>query len=283
MSSAVLAAVAFGAGGALAFATSRDAFASHRLHRRSRQQVGLVAFDDPRSSASSVRGLLLNPVTVGIVVGLAAFGLAGPVGVSAAVLPVVVGRTRRTRDQRRRSEQLAAQLAPALQLVVGHLRIGGNVLSSLSDVSETTDEPLKSILQDVVTEARLGSPVDAVLQRIAERENDRHLGIVASAIGLHARHGGSLVEILDSVTETIEEEDRLRRDIRSATADGRLSATVLLAMPPLSLAMVSLLSPDYASPLVTEPLGRTMSVVAVVLGVTGWRWLRVLSNPRVTA
>jgi tight adherence protein B len=150
-------------------------------------------------------------------------------------------------------------------------------------VSETTAEPLKSILQEVVAEARLGTPVEEVLQTVALREDDRHLNIVASAIGLHARHGGSLVEILDSVTETIEEEDRLRREIRSATADGRLSATVLLAMPPVSLALVSLLSPDYAAPLVTEPLGRAMSVTAVVLGVTGWRWLRVLSNPRVSA
>ena len=282
MITTTLGVLALGAGGALAFQLSRDTLAAHRLHRRARQQVGLVAPDDPREK-SALGDVLTSSFAIGIIVALLGLAFAGPVGVSAGVVPVVLTRSRRTRERRIRSEQLAEQLAPALQLVVGHLRIGGNVLSSLSEVSEGTEEPLKSILQEVVAEARLGTPVEEVLQAAADREGDRHLSIVASAVGLHARHGGSLVEILDSVTDTIEEEDRLRRDIRSATADGRLSATVLLAMPPVSLALVSLLSPDYASPLVTEPLGRAMSVGAVVLAVAGWRWLRILSNPRVAA
>lgn len=248
----VLSAGSIGAAGVIAYQLSRDSLRSRRVHRRARQQVGLLAPDDPRSR--NLVGWVTDVMTAESVV-----------------------------KKRRRSEELANQLGPALQLMIGHLRIGGNVLSSLAEVSEVSPDPLKSLLREVVAEARLGSPVEDVFQRIAEREGDRHLGIVASAIGLHARHGGSLVEILDSVTETIEEEDRLRRDIRSATADGRLSAMVLLAMPPLSLALVSLLSPGYASPLVTEPLGRAMSVVAVVLGVTGWRWLRILGNPKVAA
>ena len=282
MITATVGALAIGAGGVVAFQLLRGAFATHRVHRRARQQVGLVAPDDPREG-TVLGDVLTSSFTIGVIVALFGLAFAGPVGVSAGVVPVVLTRSRHARESRHRSEQLAEQLAPALQLVIGHLRIGGNVLSSWSEVSESTQEPLKSILQEVVGEARLGTPVEDVLRSVAEREGDRHLSIVASAVGLHARHGGSLVEILDSVTETIEEEDRLRRDIRSATADGRLSAAVLLAMPPVSLALVSLLSPDYASPLVTEPLGRAMSVGAVVLAIAGWRWLRILSNPRVAA
>jgi tight adherence protein B len=85
------------------------------------------------------------------------------------------------------------------------------------------------------------------------------------------------------VIETVREEDRLRRDIKSLTADGRLSAIVLMLMPPFALAFVSLFNPRYAEPLVTEPLGRAMSVTAVVLGLVGWRWLRTLSRPEVVA
>lgn len=182
-----------------------------------------------------------------------------------------------------RAEQLDTQLAPALQLVIGHLRIGRNFMSAVSDVAPTVAEPLRGILREVVTETRLGTPADEVLQRIADREDERHLSIVASALGLQARLGGSLVEILETVVDTIEEEDRLRRDIRSLTADGRLSAQILLAMPPVMLVIVSLISPDYAEPLLTDPLGRAMSAMAVVLGVVGWRWLRSLSRPTVRA
>lgn len=116
---------------------------------------------------------------------------------------------------------------------------------------------------------------------VADREENRHLAIVASALVLHGRHGGSLVEILETVIETVEEEDRLRRDLRSVTADGRLSAAVLLAMPPVVLVFVSAMSPGYAAPLVTSPLGIAMSTTAAVLGVIGWRWLHRLGNPEI--
>lgn len=185
------------------------------------------------------------------------------------------------RRRERRSQGIADELAPALQLMVGNLRIGRDVLSSLEETAATVHGPLQGILADVLAETRLGAPLGEVLQRRADAENERHLAIVASALGLHSRHGGSLVEIMEAVIETIEEEDKVRRDVRSITADGRLSAIVLLVMPPVVLLFVSALNPGYAAPLVTDPLGRAMSAVGIVLGVTGWRWLRRLGNPRV--
>lgn len=182
----------------------------------------------------------------------------------------------------RRQVELADQLAPAMQLVVGNLRIGRNVLASLAEVSESVGDPLGSLLREVVAEAKLGAQVGDVLLAVAEREHNRHLAIIASALVLHGRHGGSLVEILETVIETIEEEDKLRRDLRAVTADGRLSAAVLLAMPPVVLLFVSALNPGYASPLVTTPLGLAMSGCAVILGGVGWRWLHVLSNPEIS-
>lgn len=180
------------------------------------------------------------------------------------------------------NEKLSEQLAPALQLVVGNLRIGRNVLASIDDVANSTPAPLGGILREAVAEAKLGTPVGQVLGGIAQREESRHLGIVASALSLQARHGGSLIEILDTVIETIEEEDRLRRDVKSVTADGRLSSTVLLAMPPVVLLLISMLSPGYAEPLIATRFGNALIVVGVGLGGIGWRWLRALANPEIT-
>lgn len=182
----------------------------------------------------------------------------------------------------KRVDELSEQLAPALQLVVGNLRIGRNVLASVADVADAVADPLRGILQEAVTEAKLGTPVGEVLSVIADREQSRHLRIVASALSLQAKHGGSLVEILETVIETIEEEDRLRRDVKSVTADARLSAVVLLAMPPVVLLLISVLSPGYASPLVTTRLGLTLIGLGVVLAGVGWRWLRSLANPEIT-
>lgn len=181
-----------------------------------------------------------------------------------------------------RADELSEQLAPALQLVVGNLRIGRNVLASIADVADAVAEPLRGILREVVTEAKLGTPIGDVLARIAETEDSRHLRIVASALSLQARHGGSLIEILETVIETVEEEDRLRRDVKSVTADARLSAVVLLAMPPVVLLLISVLSPGYAAPLVTTKLGLSLVGIGAVLAVVGWRWLHSLANPEIT-
>lgn len=196
--------------------------------------------------------------------------------------PDLVERIRAARSEKHRRELLAEQLAPALQLVIGNLRIGRNVLASLAEVSDSIADPLGGVMREVVAEAKLGAQVGDVLLGVAQREESRHLGIIASALILHGRHGGSLVEILETVGETIEEEDRLRRDMRSVTADGRLSAAVLLAMPPVVLLFISAINPGYAGPLVTTRIGLLMSGCAVVLGGVGWKWLRVLSNPEIT-
>lgn len=224
---------------------------------------------------------------------LGATAIASAASLGVLQLPPVLGRRTKVRRpgpsqriaairaSRLRASALDDQLAPALQLIVGNLRVGRNVVAALGEVAEVVPDPLGGLLREVVTEAKLGTPVGEVLMAVSEREVNRHLAIVASALVLHGRHGGSLVEILETVIETVEEEDRLRRDMRSVTADGRLSAIVLLAMPPVVLVFVSAMSPGYAAPLVTTPLGVSMSAAAVVLGVVGWRWLHKLGNPEI--
>jgi tight adherence protein B len=252
-----------------------------RVERRSLEQIGLrerpvaapsrVAFDRDQIALG---GLSLVVAVAGVVI-------LGPLGVVLGAVPVGVVTFRRHRAERKRAEALAVELAPALQLVVDNLRVGRDLVTALAEVSTSAAEPVRSIFASVVAETRLGARVDVALSAQAEAEGDRHLSVVASAVGLHTEHGGNLVEILSSVVETIEEEDRLRRTIASVTADGRLSGQVLLALPLFSLISVSVLSPGYALPLVETPLGRLMSVAAVVLAVAGWAWLRALGRPAV--
>lgn len=252
MMSVVFSAVSFGMAAAITTVLGQRSLQEWRVRRHARSQVGLVT-----STARSARGR-------------------GTIRTSR-------WKPWQRRKARVRADLIGSELAPALQLVVGQLRVGRGVVAAIAEVAETVPPPLGEILQEVVAEVRVGTPIEDVLSRVAAREGERHLGVVASAIGLHSRHGGSLVEILDSVIETIEEEDRLHRDIRSLTADARLSAIVLLALPPAALMFVSVFSPGYASPLVNDPLGRAMSASGILLAIVGWRWLKVLGEPEVVA
>ena len=282
MSARMFAALLFALASALAVTEIVNVRHRRLTIRRARQQVGLLVAD-AEETRPVLRGWSPRLIVASLVMSVIGVAVAGPVGLVFAAAPVLVARSWSKRQRRRRQEALADELGPALQMIIGHLRIGRNASAALVEVAESCSGPLKEVLTEVVAEARLGSPLDEVLTSVSEREGNRHLGIVASAIGLHARHGGSLVEILDTVVETIEEEDRLRRDIKSLTADGRLSAKVLLAMPPAMLAIISVLSPGYATPLANTSFGRMLALVGVVLGLVGWQWLRHLATPKVVA
>ncbi len=247
-----------------------------------RQQVGITTIKEsnrPRIPTSTKAKLIVAGVLLS---GIAAI-FAGPLGFTAGIIPWFVWRSFAKKARRKRTDQLINQLSPALEQMIGHLAIGSNVNAALYEVSENCVDPLRGLLLEVLAQVRLGDSLDEVLQDISDRENDRHLGVVASAIGLHSRHGGSLVEILGTVSETIEEEDRLRRDILSLTADGRISAQVLLGMPIIMFVVISVLSPGYTSPLFNTSLGRIFFISGIVLGTSGWMWLRSLSTPKVIA
>jgi tight adherence protein B len=214
-------------------------------------------------------------------VAAAAIGLlvGGPLGIIVAPFPYAVTRSLAARRQRRRQESLDEALGASLQLMIDQLRVGRDLTGAFTTVAESALFPLNEILDSVLAEARLGRPLHDAVEAAAEAEQNRHFDVIASAIGLHGHHGGSLTEILSTVSESIEAEDELRREVETLTAEGRLSAQVLMALPLASLALLSLLSPGYAGPLFTTSAGHALTIVGLVLGAAGWGWLRALSRP----
>lgn len=281
--STLLGAILLGAAAAIGMVGYRRLSFERRVRRRSLEQIGLLAPAAAESRHVPIDRHRLVLVGIGALLGIALAFVVGPVGLLVGAAPVLVDSWTTKRAARRRRAALAAGLAPALQLLVDNLRVGRDLVSALSEVAIAADEPVASIFETVVAEVRLGARVDVAFSAVADAEGDRHLGVVASAIGLNAEFGGNLVEILASVIESIEEEDRLRRDIDTLTADGRLSSTILLALPVLTLLVVSVLSPGYATPLVDDPFGRMLSIAGVGLGVVGWLWLRRLADPEIVA
>ncbi|MEJ6510994.1 MAG: type II secretion system F family protein [Actinomycetota bacterium] len=281
--SALLAAICFGVAAALAVLAYRQISNERTIRQRSLEQLGLRAPVVKKSHANLADRRTIVLVGVGGVIAVIGVSVVGPLGLLLGAGPVVGDSIIKKRAARQRAAALAAGLAPALQLLVDNLRVGRDLVSALAEVSDSADEPVASLFGTVVSEVRLGARVDTAFADVAEAEGDRHLSVIASAVGLNIEFGGNLIEILGSVIESLEEEDRLRRDIDSLTADGRLSSTVLLALPVITLIVVSVLSPGYASPLLDEPAGRLMSGAGVVLGLVGWIWLRALSNPEVVA
>jgi tight adherence protein B len=97
---------------------------------------------------------------------------------------------------------------------------------------------------------------------------------VVMAIRIQREVGGNLAEVLNQVATTLRERERLRRQVQVLSAEGRLSAGILIGLPLVFIVYLVLVRPEYLSKLVTEPLGILMSVIGVVLLIGGTFWMR---------
>jgi tight adherence protein B len=178
--------------------------------------------------------------------------------------------------QRRSSSQLKKfqeQLPDALNLLSGSMRAGFSFMQGLEAVAEEASEPIRGELQRAFTESRLGRPVEEALDDVAARMQSRDLAWAVMAIRIQREVGGNLAELLDTVAETMTSRERLRREIKSLTAEGRMSAIVLSIFPPAFALLLYVMQPNYMSLLFGETIGIIAVVGGAILSVVGWFWL----------
>jgi tight adherence protein B len=177
-----------------------------------------------------------------------------------------------------RRKKFMAQLPDTLSLLSGTLRAGYSLMQGVEAVSQEVDEPMGVELRRVVTEARLGRPLEESLESSADRMDSPDFAWAVMAIRIQREVGGNLAELLMTVADTMVQRERLRRDVRTLTAEGRVSAYVLAGLP-FGLALIMyLLNPDYTGELFTDTLGIIMLVMAGVSMLVGFLWMRKIIN-----
>lgn len=174
--------------------------------------------------------------------------------------------------QRRRA-QFQAQLPDLLALLASTLRSGYSMMQGVEAAAQEVIEPTRRELQRVVTEARLGMPLETALHNVSVRMDSRDFEWAVMAIGIQRAVGGNLAELLDTVSETMRSRERLRRDIKSLTAEGRMSAIVLGLLPVLIGGAIYLLNPDYMESLLDRTMGILVLGGAGALMVLGFAWM----------
>jgi tight adherence protein B len=173
-----------------------------------------------------------------------------------------------------RRKKFTAQLPDMLALLSGTLRAGYSLMQGVEAVSQEVEEPMGLELRRVVTEARLGRPLEESLEASADRMDSADFAWAVMAIGIQREVGGNLSELLMTVADTMVHRERLRRDIRSLTAEGRVSAYILAGLPPMLGLIMWVLNPEYTTVLFTDPLGIGMLIAALIAMVVGFLWMR---------
>ena len=213
-------------------------------------------------------------VTVAAVLLLLGGPLLSIVGLIA--IPLVARAVVSMRAERRR-RAFADQLPDVLQLLTSGLRAGFALPQALDAVATQAAEPARSEFQRVLFEARVGRDLDEALQATATRMQSRPFEWVVAAFDINRQVGGELATVVENISGTIRERQELARQVKTLTAEARMSAYVVTGLPIFVFLALSVLSPGYFDPL-REPPGPVILMIAAVLMVIGWFWMRRLTK-----
>jgi tight adherence protein B len=220
---------------------------------------------------------LLIHVSIAIGAGLVFMLLSG-FSVLAALIGLVLGTAipyafLSIKEERRKAAFQTA-LPGTLQLLAGSLAAGYSLPQAVDTVVRESEGPMAVELNRAIVEARLGVPMEDALETVARRMDSVDFEWVVMAIRIQREVGGNLAEVLNNVATTMRERERLRRQVQVLSAEGRLSAIILGALPVVFICYLVLVRPEYIGLLVTTPLGVVLIVLGSVLLLGGAFWLR---------
>jgi Flp pilus assembly protein TadB len=216
---------------------------------------------------AGVIGAFLLPWLFGLIAG----------GIVGLVLPDVYRRQRANR----RANRFADLLPEALQLVVSALRTGFSLSQAIDALVKEGPEPVAGEFSRALAEIRLGGGLEDALDRVAIRNNSRDLAWLVMAIRIQREVGGNLSEVMETAVATMRERGQLQRHVRALSAEGRLSAYVLTALPVGVATFMFAARGDYIRPLYTTFLGVVMLVTAIILLGVGAFWFSRLVKVKV--
>jgi tight adherence protein B len=165
------------------------------------------------------------------------------------------------------------QLPDTLQLIEGALKAGYSLNQSLAMVIKETKPPISEEFTVALNEIRMGLDERTSLENMAKRINSELFDWVVLAINIQREVGGNLAEIMDIIANTIREKERILRQIKSLTAEGKLSAYVLIGLPVILGIALSILNREYIDVLFTTKIGFLMLFLAALLMLAGIVWI----------
>jgi tight adherence protein B len=179
---------------------------------------------------------------------------------------------------KKRAAAFEAALPDALQLVAGALRSGFALNQSITAVVREGVEPIAGEFGRALQEVRLGAELVDALDATAKRMNSYDLELVVMCIRTSREVGGNLAEALETTVHTMRERVQLKGQVRVLSAEGRLAAKVLIALPILMALYFYAVRRDYVRVLYTTGTGIVIAIVGVVLLSVGAFWLSRLTK-----
>jgi len=234
-----------------------------------------------RQEALQGAGLRLSPAEFlvllaagSVVAGLLGIALNGPaLGLVLALLVPLSGRLVLSMLRDKRRTNFDGQLPDLVLTLSGSLRAGHSVMRALDSSAQEFDAPMSEELARIVNEVRMGRDPDAAMRDTARRMGSEDFSWIAEAIQINRKVGGDLSQVLDQVGDTIRERAQIKGQVRALSAEGKMSAYILITLPFGVSGVLSVMNPSYLGTLFSHPLGLAMLAAGGVMLVIGSFWM----------
>ena len=231
------------------------------LPLRGEEFITLVLFSGLTS------GLFIFTLTLNLALGLL-------IGVACGIFPFLFLRM----AKQKRLARFNGQITDALVITANSLRSGFSFLQAMDMVRRELPDPLSKEFGRTFKEINLGTATEEALINLTERVKSEDLDLVITAVLIQRQVGGNLAEVLDNIAQTIRERIRIKGEIRTLTAQGRISGLVIGLLPVILAGIMLFINPSYITSLFSNSIGLTMVLAAVIGELTGILIIKKIVN-----
>ena len=211
-----------------------------------------------------------------LVAAIIAFVFAGlltmqlPVAILAFLFMPLVGWMLLQMKIRKRRKDFVNQLGDMLSMVASALRAGFSFVQAVEIVSKEMAAPMSVEVSKLIREINVGVSMETALEDINRRVECPEFELITTAVLIQRQVGGNLAQILDNISDTINERIRMKREVLALTAQGRMSAVVLALLPIALAAFLFSMHHDYFDPLLESPMGKVAIGIALLMELLGY-------------
>jgi len=199
------------------------------------------------------------------------------VGLASCFLPLVYLHVLRTRRLKRFNQALP----DALDLITRALRAGHSVSAAIEIVGQEAAEPVRTEFREVYRQQNFGLPHREALLELASRVPSQDLQFVITAMLVQKETGGNLVDTLDRTAAVVRDRMRIQGEVRTYTAQGRMTGCILGALPIIMFFLINMANHSYARVLIEDPTGRKLIYAGASAMVLGGLMIRKIVNIKV--
>ncbi|MBZ4645094.1 MAG: Type secretion system domain protein [Clostridia bacterium] len=180
-------------------------------------------------------------------------------------LPILFVKSKK----KKRIKLLNDQLGDAISLISNSLKAGYSFFQAIDATSTEMSGSIAEEFAQVKKEINLGLSTEYALENLVKRVESDDLELMITAILIQRQVGGNLAEILDNISETIRERIRIKGEVKTLTAQGRMSGLIISILPPAMGVVLALINPKHIGVLFTSKLGLMMVGISIIMELLG--------------